>query len=169
MKKRAKVLGILLIVCGLLALAGCGSKEAALTTYDTGEGFKIDMVSGMTKETIDGQQIAYDNQDCILIVNSDSFATLDSLGYSGSGMDEDAYADLINQLYDLGDSFSQDTNNHPCCTQVSTNDNGDSIYNYITIRKGSDTFWIVNLMCYEKDKDTYQPQFEKWAATIIVD
>ncbi len=46
---------------------------------------------------------------------------------------------------------------------------GNDYYYMAFAYKSDDSFWLVNLFCFDKDKEKYEPIFIKWAKTVTFD
>jgi len=164
MKKRLRMMLAAMVIAAMLVTAGCGS---GVTTYDTGKGLPIAMARGLQPQDSQDFDILYAGADCAMAATIDGFDQLASAGYEPTTMTLTEYADVLRSLNGMDETFTADAEGFPCASYQSTVDGTDYFY-YMTLRKGTDAFWIVTFFCLASVKDTYLGQFKSWSSSIKI-
>lgn len=161
-KRTAALLFALILT---LSLTCCGG--SSFKTYDMGGGVSIDMDSGMSKDQAEGYTYYYHNNYSGALVLKESFSDFTAAGIDVTTYSLEDYAELIRVTNDMKDGFKKDVNGNLVMTYALTVNSQEFFY-YVTVREGSDAFWLINFFCLNSQKDKYQPRFEAWNNTIKV-
>ena len=139
---------------------------AGLVAFDTEKGLTINMSADMEEERSGDHTVYYFSEDCMVSVKMIGF---EELVEAGTGDAKTTLEEYIQMVEDANENitFTTDSYGNPCTTYSAEGDKGTFAY-YVTVRKGSDAFWMINFACPEADKAFYVPQFELWGSTIEV-
>lgn len=140
--------------------------KSALELFDTGKGLTIKMSSDMEEERAGDLSVYYFAEDCMVSVKKVPF---DELVEAGTANADSTIEDYIKLIEDSNENitFTTDSYGHPSTTYSAESD-GVNVAYYVTVRKGSDAFWMINFSCLEEEKETRYPQYELWGSTIEV-
>lgn len=161
-----KFLIILLSVLMLTLTFGC-KKEEELQWYSK-DGLTINLPKDLKEETLEGFNYYLYGSNFMFSALKEDFGLFDQLGIDANNTTVEDYGALIQQFNELEEGFEADGYNNLCITYTSEVD-GEEYFYYTTVRKGTDAFWLVTFSSYNDEKDIYQPLFEKWANTIVVE
>ena len=139
-----------------------------LADYDTGAGLKLKMAEGMTKDTYEAATAVYTSENYTMSALKETFDEAAEMGYETENFAVEEYTALMAETYTEIDAFGEDSYGNNYAAYVKDTSDGDFFY-FCTVRKATDAVWIVNFMCLESDRDTYQPLFELWSSTIEVE
>ncbi len=126
------------------------------------------MMAGMEAGEAEGVDVFYSADDCMMSALREGFDVFASVGLDGEATTLEEYAALVEQAGGLTTSFETDGNGNPFMTYTSVVD-GNDIFYYATLRKGTDAFWVVNFACMDAQQAEYLPQFEQWSNSIVVE
>ena len=156
---------IAFIFCFMLAFSACACTNilnADLKEY-TAEDFSIMLPDEFEKE--DKYTVSFRKNDVFVWVIRDHFSNLD-------GSEEWSAADYADAIYkvNIGKSPSMSENEGLHIMEYTVfNEHENKTYTYFTtMYKGSDSFWMVQFVCEDKEYETYKPHFTKWAKTVKV-
>lgn len=161
-----KIAALALSLVLILSLGACGG-GSGLKTYDMGGGFSIDMDSGMEESTVEGYTYFYHSNTCAALVLKEDFSMFTAAGVDLTTFSLEDYADMVCLANDLDGSFKKDSNGN-LVTTYSMDVNGQEFYYYVTVREGSDAYWLINFYCMNSQQDKYAPKFESWNNSIKV-
>lgn len=148
------------------ALMGGFDSEVAEKTYSN-SGFTITMEDGFYEKDLITATFYYESQNAGVAVIKEYFEDLSSLEIGSESSLED-YAELISYINEFDNQYEKLNDQIMYYTYDKTISGKD--YSYMTaVTKGSNAFWVINLFCEEKNKDTYFPKFEKWLKTVEVE
>lgn len=159
----AWVVGFIAVFIVAVALMGNDAEEK---TYSD-SGFTITMEDGFNEKDYIGATFYYESQNAGISVVKETFEDLSSLEIDENTSLEE-YAELISYVNEKDNEYKNLNDQIMYYTYDDTISGKD--YSYMTaVTKGSNAFWIINLFCEEKNKDTYFPKFEKWLETVEVE
>ena len=156
---------ILTLTLGLLlTLAACGS-----TKY-TKLGVSFEIPSRLEPRAVAGAAFAYGDEESFIVftrktkseLEASGLSSLDVAEFTDRFLTESAMKDAVEVEYSTGRAEFGYVVEDP--------DNMDLYYYYHTVvMKGSDCIWIIQMSTYEALADKYIPEFEKWAASIVIE
>jgi hypothetical protein len=162
MKKILKVLSIVLlitIICGCSQIAKVNTKE-----YSVDE-LKITMADGMVEKSAVGYTKYLEAKDYSFALVKETFEDYKNANLEineNSSVKE--YMEFVLDANGINSDLIE--NNNLIYTKytktISSNDYFYMVFGY----KSDDSFWIVNLYCFEKDKDNYENTFIEWAKSV---
>lgn len=136
-----------------------------LPLADPEVGLTIRLHADMLIQQNDAFAMLYASDNCMMSATREDFATLESAGLGGADTTLDEYMAILEQKN--GITFDADGYGNPAA--VYTNEvQGSTFVYYLTVRKGSDAFWLVNLACLESEQEAWLPEFAFWANSIKV-
>lgn len=135
-------------------------------TY-TDSGLTITMEEGFNKRDYVSATFYYESQYAAMTGIKEYFEDLADFDIDGNSSLEE-YAQLISYVNNKDNEY-QNLNDKIMYYTYTDTISGKDFFYLTAVTKGSDAFWIINLFCEEKNKDTYLPKFEKWIATIEVE
>ena len=156
------VLAILGILIGQ-GLAG-GQNEEASRIFQ-GPGYKITLTDSFQSTTLEGYDAAYETTDVAILVLSERFTDVPEI----SSYTSYEYADYI--LRANGKQCEvKSYKDFLYFEYVSTSQvSGEDMHYFVTIHKGEDAYWLVQLVTAEKNYSKYRESFLKWADTFDSD
>ncbi len=163
-----KLFVVLLSVMMLALTFGCSEKLQEITQGSFSIKLPTDVVVSDDEDVSNYYYTYLYNDDFALTVNEDEFDVFTELDVDPTTLDEEGYGNLLLSLYEMEGSFSQDSNGHYYFTYESTVEDVDYYY-YLTVRKGEDSFWLMDFITYSENKDTLSKSFEKWSNTITIE
>lgn len=137
---------------------------SALELFDTGKGLKIKMSPDMSEERTGELSVYYFAEGLMVSVKKIPFEELSQEGTADANSSIEDYIQIIEDANE-NIKFTLDSYGNPSTTYPAENDGVEMIY-YVTVRKGSDAFWMINFAGLEEEKDIRIPQFELWGSTI---
>lgn len=152
-------------VCAL-ALAACGGSSTE-TYSDDAIGFSVEAASGLEAQTVAGYDLCYVGDECMIMAVHETFAEAKEIGIDTTDYTVEEYAALLKDVYEMPDGFAPDAAGNLYSVYTSEID-GNTFAYYVTLRKGTDSFYIVNFVCLDEDYEKYAPQFEAWNDSIVV-
>ncbi|MBO4360914.1 MAG: hypothetical protein J5822_08555 [Eubacteriaceae bacterium] len=165
-RKTTKLLAIAMILMLALTAASCGSSEPAkqkTQVADTGTGLKITLPEDLQKDSMDGFDLFYYNDEFLVSVITETYELLTSAGMDPENMDLKDYSDLV--AYANGVEFVQDADGNYVAEYDRTLTDGNFHY-YSTVCKGAKAFYVVTFACFADEQDTYVPIFKDLVKTI---
>lgn len=139
---------------------------SALELFDTGKGLTIKMSAEMEEDKSGDLSVYYFAEGLMVSVKKVPF---DELVEAGTADANSTVEDYIQVIEDGNEdiTFTTDSYGNPSTT-FSAESDGVALVYYVTVRKGSDAFWMINFAGLEEEKDIRYPQFELWGSTIEV-
>ena len=165
-KTITKILAVSLMIMLAFSAAACGSSEPQkekTQVADTGTGLKITLPESLQKDTMDGFDLFYYNDEYLVSVITESYELLTSAGMDPENMDEKAYAELVAMAN--GVEFGQESDGTYVSEYDRTLTDGDFHY-YTTVCKGKNAFYVVTFACFADEQDKYVPVFKDLIKTI---
>ena len=140
--------------------------ETALVLFDTGKGLTIKMSSEMEENKSGDHTVYYFSDNCMVSVKMIAFEELEE---AGTGNAKSTIEDYIGMVEESNENiaFTKDSYGNSC-TMYSVEGDDMNLAYYVTVRKGSEAFWMINFSCYEEEKAMRYEQFELWGSTIEV-
>ncbi len=168
-----KILTVVLAALMIFSFAACGSSgngggsdsDKNLKTYSVA-GLTIQMEKGLVQSSLSGFDVFLSGDNFAMTGEKETAEEFESVGYDVNSLSEEDYAALVAEVNGF-DGFTKNANGRFVYTLFDSVD-GDDYFYYITLRKGSDCFWMINFFCEEDDAEEYEPKFEQWAETIEV-
>ena len=155
MKKIALILALVLAL-SLVAGCGAGSEGVQSEVYTLDCGFTIEGEKGLKNVGLDGYDAYYSNNDT-------GFVMLQEYK-NGVEMTIEEYAELLCQVngYDAmtKSEYGLYTTNH------TYTDSSMTFWYYTTVHETEDAFIMLQFFCFEKDRETYEPYFAQWSASL---
>ena len=148
------------------ALMGGFDNEAKERTYSS-DGFTITMEDDFYEKELLTATVYYEGEKSALSVTREYFTDLEEIGINANSSLND-YGKLITTVNGIDNNFKILNDSITYYTYDKSISGKDFSY-MVAITKGSDSFWLINLFCETKNKDTYFPKFEKWLQTVKVD
>ncbi|MBQ2288493.1 MAG: hypothetical protein II251_07285 [Lachnospiraceae bacterium] len=139
---------------------------SALVAFDTGKGLTIKMSSEMEEEKSGDYSVYYFAENLMVSVKKVTFEELIEEGTADEKTTIEEYIQMVENANE-NVSFTKDSYGNFSTTYSAADDKYEMIY-YVTVRKGSDAFWLINFAGLEEEKDIRIPQFELWGSTIAV-
>lgn len=106
-------------------------------------------------------------EEGLLICGKNTEEQIEAAGYDPDMPLEEYAAICMQDANAAGEVFTDDYGNVCFTYEVPGNEN--SLYYYVTVKRGEDTYWICNFVCELELKDTYETYFPLWASTIEVE
>ncbi len=160
MKRLINVFLVLLLVMGLF---GCSEK----TTTHT-----IDKLTIVIPSKYEFEEIETDVYDKCLY-DGETDVALWVKHYDTEWLSDNGYSDFT--LEDIGynigkgnEILSEGLDGDVYVKSYVAQEGDFDVFKYANIYQKSDGYWIIILDCLEKDKDTYQSQFDEWFKTVNI-
>lgn len=156
-----------LLLCAVLMafqFAACGKKDK---TYTSDQGISITMEDGMEEKTQSGASVYYEGKKALAVIIKENFADFQTYGIDTDAYTIEKYESLIKQANGLTDDFEVDENGNPYLTYEQTVSGAQGFY-FVTVKKGTDAFWVITFACAEDDSEDYLPKFKQWSDSIEV-
>lgn len=160
-----KILTVLLSIMLLAFAFGCDKVEK-LQEYTQGD-FTIMLPAGVEVSEEDGFEAFFAAEDYAVTVVKDEFDIFEQLDIDPTTYSEEDYGKLILELYDVDGAFTFDKNNHLYYSYENSVD-GETYFYYVTVRKGTDAFWLITFLTEADKQKTLVKSFEIWNNTISV-
>lgn len=162
-----KLFSIMAILFASLLVTGCFGEKVVSKEFSA-NGFTITLTEDFYEKELISFTNYYASTGAIVTALKEEFTTLELVGIDSKSSLED-YAKAVeannNGNYELK---MNEKSNYLSFTYNATI-SGKEYYYYAVVKKGSDSFWLINFACFDDEKDQYQPKFEEWASTIKVD
>ena len=162
-----KVFRIFAIVCVCLVVSGCVGEKEKEKNF-SGNGFSITLTENFQEKEIISVTNYYQSINAIVTALKEEFTLLEAVGINKDSTIEE-YANVIAYNNQKDYDFKKNTDLDYLYFTYEATVSGKDYYYYAVIKKGSDSFWLINFACLKGDADDFQPKFEKWASTIKVD
>ncbi len=172
MKKITVILLALVMTFSCFAFTGCSVLDSIL-----GDSEKTFSKSGisitLTDEFYEKDYISYtvylESPDALVAVVKEDFSLFTEIGISTdiSLKDYAEMAILANQFNDIASDIVEE-DGLTYYTYESEED-GDTYYYACYVFRGTDAYWLVNMACFADRKDDFQPKFNEWAKSVVVD
>ena len=139
----------------------------SLELFDTEKGLTIKMSPAMEENKSGDHTVYYFSDACMVSVKMIGF---EELVEAGTGSEKTTLEEYVKMVEEGNENitFTTDSYGNLSTTYTAEGDDDESFAYYVTVRKGSNAFWMVNFACMEEMKDVYIPQFELWGSTIEV-
>lgn len=161
-----KIVGVFVIICACFLVSGCS--DQVKDKNFTGRGFSITLTEDFQEKEIATATNYYESMEAIVTALKEEFTLLEAIGIDKDSTMEE-YAELIAYNNKKDFEFKKNENSDYLYFTYDSTVNGKDFYYYGVIKKGSDSFWLINLACQKEKEKEFQPKFEKWASTIKVD
>lgn len=165
-KTIAKILAVGLMVMLAFSAAACGSSEPEkekTQVADTGTGLKITLPESLQKDTMDGFDLFYYNDEYLVSVITETYELLDSVGLDPENMELKDYSELVAAANDV--EFVQDSEGNFVAEYDRALTDGDFHY-YSTVVRGVKAFYVVTFACFADEQDKYVPVFRDLIKTV---
>ena len=156
--KKLSLLLALVMVLGLFAACG-GSKAPTAQDYTLESGITLTAESGMT-ETAQAPFTTTLQGDNTMVTFLEESKTLLSPDLTLEG-----YAAIVTSGNGLATDFALDASGN-LANSYSREADGTAFFYYLTAKETASSFWLVQMVCQEDQKDTYLPLFQQWLATV---
>ncbi len=158
-----KIIAAVMAVLMLASVVGCDLLEPI--SYDV-DGLTVTLPMGMYEIEAEGfDKVLTDNYVTVYFYR-DTFEELAEVDLDKISIEE--FAELYAAVNEIPNPYTADANGN-LVTTYNVDIQGTNLYNYDTVRKGSDSFWNVSFTCADSAKDKYADKFVEWANTIVVD
>lgn len=151
-----------LILC--TALTSCG------TTVYKKQGITFELPSSFEQRAIENALYAYGDDESYIVFNkhtksalaTQGITTLDVAEFVEHALDENGMTDAVDVEYDV---------DRAVFSYIAADSEVENVlyYCYSLVIKGSDCIWMIQMFCYATLSSDYIPEFEKWAASIVVE
>ena len=167
-----KIISAFVLICVLVSvLCGCSllSAKSGSDKEFSGEGLTITLTDNFRTAEIEGYTLCYDSFDVAVYALKENFEV-----FENAGLDNVTLDDYKGYVLDANSKYSPKEDNSFDGLTVLRYESyieakKTNFTYFVSLYKGTDAFWIVNFMCLESDRDTYQPLFELWSSTIEVE
>ena len=161
----SRITAVLLVAVILaLTLASCG------TTVYKKQGITFELPSSFEQRAIENALYAYGDDESYLVFNkhtksalaTQGITTLDVAEFVEHALDKNGMTDAVEVEYGVDRAeFSY----------VAADSDAENVlyYCYSLVIKGSDCIWMIQMFCYATLSSDYIPEFEKWAASIVLE
>ena len=147
-----------------LALVSCG------TTVYKKQGITFELPSSFEQRAIENALYAYGDDESYIVFNkhtrsalaTQGITTLDVAEFVEHALDKNGMTDAVDVEHGVDRAeFSY----------IAADSEAENVlyYCYSLAIKGSDCIWMIQMFCYASLAADYIPEFEKWAASIIVE
>ena len=147
-----------------LALASCG------TTVYKKQGITFELPSSFEQRAIENALYAYGDDESYIVFNkhtrsalaTQGITTLDVAEFVEHALDKNGMTDAVEVEYDV---------DRAVFSYIAADSEVQDVlyYCYSLVIKGSDCIWMIQMFCYATLSSDYIPEFEKWAASIVVE
>ena len=151
-----------LILC--IALTSCG------TTVYKKQGITFELPSSFEQRAIENALYAYGDDESYIVFNkhtksalaTQGITTLDVAEFVEHALDKNGMTDAVDVEYDV---------DRAVFSYIAADSEAENVlyYCYSLAIKGSDCIWMIQMFCYATLSSDYIPEFEKWAASIVVE
>ncbi|MBO7701207.1 MAG: hypothetical protein IIZ17_08010 [Eubacteriaceae bacterium] len=165
-KNITKILAVAVMLILVASAAACGSsapKQEKTQVADTGTGLKITLPESLQKDSMDGFDLFYYNDEFMVSVITESNELLTNAGFDLSNLDLKGYSDLVAQAN--GVDFTQNADGNYIAEYDRTLTDGDFHY-YTTVAQGPQGYYVVTFACFADEQDKYVPVFADLIKTI---
>lgn len=156
------LLALILILS--LTLVSCGT-----TRYEK-QGISFELPSSFEQRAIENALYAYGDDEAYIVFNkhtksalaAQGITTLDVAAFIDHALTENGMKDSVEVEYGVDRAeFSY--------IAADSDTEGLLYYCYSLAIRGTDCIWMVQMFCYASLASDYIPEFDKWAASIVVD
>lgn len=162
-----KIFGIVTILFASLLVTGCFGENVVDKEFSA-NGFTITLTEDFYEKELITVTNYYVSNGAIVTALKEEFTTLESVGLDSDSTLEE-YAKAVEANNNGNYDFKMNEKSNYLYFTYNATINSKDYYYYAVIKKGSDSFWLINFACFEDEKAQYQPKFEEWASTIKVD
>lgn len=151
-----------LILC--IALTSCG------TTVYKKQGITFELPSSFEQRAIENALYAYGDDESYIVFNkhtksalaTQGITTLDVAEFVEHALDKNGMIDAVDVEYGV---------DRAVFSYIAADSEAENVlyYCYSLVIKGSDCIWMIQMFCYATLAADYIPEFEKWAASIVVE
>ncbi len=162
-----KILAVVLLVCVLFSLSGCGKKAYEYKDSEfSSNGITITLTKAFKGKNHTGYAACYDSKDVAVFVIKENY----TLNADFKDMTLDQYAESIYSVNsERNPSPITKTEGITYIEYEFANEDGAVIYKYfVAMYKGDEAFWLVQFACNVDVYGEYLPYFVKWAKTVNV-
>ena len=170
-----KIILILAVLLGIGGGIGAGvlisnrllrQEEApAVAQVFAADGMEITLTDRFAPVAAEGYTAGYSSEDAAVYVLRESFDAFDGFGelslagYATMVLESNGIADKV-ELREDGDTVN--------FAYLYTQEEKDaSFYYYCTVRKGTDSFWLVQFVAPAREQELYAGVFPHWAKTFV--
>ena len=162
-----KILAIVLTVCMLLSLVGCGKKAyKAKAAEFSSDGITITLTKAFKEKIYEGYTVCYDSKDVAVFILKESY----SLNENYKDMTVERYAYSVrNAISDKKPTQVTRKDGLVYMEYEFNNEGSGTVFKYFAaMYKGVDAFWLVQFACDTEAYSEYFPYFVQWAKTVNV-
>lgn len=156
MKKLSLLLALVLVI-GLFA--GCGSSAPTAKDYTLESGITLTAESGMTEKAQAPFTTTLQGNNSMVTFMEENKAILTP------GMTLEDYAAVVESGNGLSAPFALDGSGNLANSYVRETDGSEFFY-YITAHETDSSFWLVQMVCLNDQREVYEPLFQQWLATV---
>lgn len=144
----------------LLEDEGMTLDYSQLEKYTLSCGISLYAGPGMKEQNAPGFTACLGSREAIILVMQDNKEEHDLVGLT---LQE--YADLVSQANGL-DTFTQDNYGTLHARFDSTDSEGITYFNNLTVHETEDSFWVVQMTCTVENQPQYDREFALWATSV---
>ena len=163
MKKSLTMLLVFtLIFC--ITLTSCGT-----TRYEK-QGITFAIPSRFEQCAIPNTLYAYGDEESYIVFNKHTKSALSTQGIAT--LDVDEFVDYALDRNGMTDAVEVEYGvDRAEFSYIAADSAAENVlyYCYSLVIKGTDCIWMIQMFCYATLADDYIPEFEKWAASIVVE
>ena len=163
MKKSLTMLLVFtLIFC--ITLTSCGA-----TRYEK-QGITFELPSSFEQRAIPNALYAYGDDESYIVFNKHTKSSLAAQGITT--LDVDEFVDYALDRNGMTDAVEVEYGiDRAEFSYIAADSEAENVlyYCYSLVIKGTDCIWMIQMFCYATLADDYIPEFEKWAASIVVE
>ena len=165
--KRYRILALLFAFALGLSLVACGKSANETTARYEKDGIAVTMRGGCVESDVDGTVLYLSWDEGAFLANGESFDMFREADLDPETTTLEDYAEMCIDTAGVDAAPESDEYGNVCFSYTYDND-GETYFYYDVVKKGSDAFWICNFVCLDAQRDTYEPLFAEWAASIEV-
>lgn len=156
MKKLSLLLALVMIL-GLFA--GCGSAAPTSQEYTLESGIVVTAESGLTEKAQAPFTTTLQGNNSMVTFLEEHKSML------ADGLTAEGYAAIITSGNGLSTDFAMDAEGNLANSYTREVD-GNEFFYYLTVKETATSFWLVQMVCLQKQQETYEPLFRQWLASV---
>ena len=155
-------------ICMITVCCACSAKPLKTSGGDDDDkefsksGMTITLTDGFVEKDLVSQTAYYESTKAIVTALKEEFSLFEQAGYEDMTLEE--YGNLVLTTNSF-DTEMQHKNGLSYFTYEKSVSGKDFKY-FATVFEGSDAFWLIQFASEQKNFDTFQPKFEKWANSV---